>query len=128
MNRVWDRDRDRVRVISPSFFLSLPFSLLLSLSLSPGKQRFLQGAHTDDIIGIASHPSGQLFATGETGRQPCIIVWNSQDMRSIARLECSHRVGIPLLAFNSKGDLLASVGLDDDHTLVVHDWIKKTTG
>jgi WD40 repeat protein len=96
-------------------------------SRSAGKQKFFLGAHADDIIGIAAHPSGQLFATGETGRQPSVIVWSSQDMRSMARIECSHLTGVPLLAFNSKGDLLASIGLDENHTLAVHDWAKNVT-
>ena len=96
-------------------------------SRSAGKQKFFLGAHADDIIGIAAHPSGQLFATGETGRQPSVIVWSSQDMRSMARIECSHLTGVPLLAFNSKGDLLASIGLDENHTLVVHDWAKNVS-
>ena len=96
-------------------------------SKSAGKQKFFLAAHGDDIISLAAHPSGQLFATGETGRQPSIIVWSSQDVRTVARLDFSHSVGVPLLSFNSRGDLLASVGLDDDHTLVVHDWAKNIT-
>jgi microtubule-associated protein-like 6 len=40
-----------------------------------GKQQFLRGAHTDEVIGIACHPAGQIFATGEVGRQPSIVIW-----------------------------------------------------
>ena len=56
-------------------------ALAVVYSKSAGKQRFLQGAHTDEIIGIAAHPSGQIFATGEYGRNPAIIVWDATDMR-----------------------------------------------
>lgn len=48
-------------------------------------------------------------------------------MRTLARIELSSRIGVPLLAFNSKGNLLACVGLDTNHTLVVHDWEKNIT-
>lgn len=48
-------------------------------------------------------------------------------MRTMARIEHSSRIGVPLLAFNSKGNLLACVGLDTNHTLVVHDWEKNIT-
>lgn len=119
--------RNNVRYSSAGSVVYTAAAVGVVYSRSAGKQKFFLGAHADDIIGLAAHPSGQLFATGETGRQPSIIVWSSQDMRSLARIECSHLVGVPLLAFNSKGDLLASVGLDLDHTLVVHDWAKNMT-
>ena len=93
-------------------------------SKSAGKQKFLQGAHSDEIIGIAAHPSGQIFATGEYGRNPTIIVWDATDMRVLTRITGCHKRGVPLLSFNSKGNLLASVGLDDSGTLVIHDWVQ----
>lgn len=40
-----------------------------------GKQQFLKGVHTDEIIGICRHPAGQIFATGEVGIKPSIIIW-----------------------------------------------------
>lgn len=87
-----------------------------------GKQRFLQGAHSDEILGIGMHPSAQIFATGEAGRNPRIVVWGSTDMRIMKRLDGGHIRGIPLLSFNTRGNLLASVGLDPSCTLVVHEW------
>jgi hypothetical protein len=38
------------------------------------------------------------------------------------RLTNKHSNGIPLLAFNSIGNMLASIGSDDCNTLVIHDW------
>ena len=43
-------------------------------------------------------------------------------MRVLTRINGCHKRGVPLLAFNAKGNLLASVGLDDSGTLVIHDW------
>ena len=119
--------RNNVRYSAAGSIVFTAAAVGVVYSRSAGKQKFFQGAHADDIIGLAAHPSGQLFATGETGRQPSIIVWSSEDMRYMARIECSHLSGVPLLAFNSKGNMLASVGLDENHTLVVHDWAKNVT-
>jgi microtubule-associated protein-like 6 len=91
-------------------------------SKTSGKQSFLLGAHSDEIMGIAIHPNGQIFATGDAGSEATIVVWNSSDTRVYQRLERCHSRGVPLLSFNTKGNLLASVGLDNSHTLAVHDW------
>ena len=101
-------------------------SLGVVYSKSLGKQRFLQGVHSDDIIGMAAHPSCQIFATGETGRIPKIVVWNAETMLTCNTIVGVHRRGVPLLAFNDGGNLLASVGLDKQHTLLVHDWSSGT--
>ena len=47
-------------------------SLAVVYNKGAGKQQFLR-AHTDEVIGIASHPAGQIFATGEAGRKPSIL-------------------------------------------------------
>eukprot|EP00898_Chlorokybus_atmophyticus_P002667 jgi/Chlat1/3400/Chrsp23S03816 len=39
--------------------------------------------NTDDILCMARHPKGVLFATGEIGRQPKIIVWDSSTMQRV---------------------------------------------
>ena len=88
------------------------------------KQQYLLGAHIDEVLGICSHPAGQIFASGEAGRQPSIVIWNSKDMQVLSRIEKAHERGVPLLAFNSKGNILASVGLDGDSSLCLHEWMK----
>jgi WD40 repeat protein/Ca2+-binding EF-hand superfamily protein len=89
-----------------------------------GKQHYLFGPHTDEVISIAIHPAGQIFATGEAGPKSNIVVWNSIDMKVLAKLEEVHETGVPLLAFNSNGTILASIGLDSRNTLSIHDWSK----
>ena len=111
--------RNNVRYSAAGSVVYTAAAVGIVYSKSAGKQKFFLGAHSDDIISLAAHPSGQLFATGETGRQPSIIVWSSQDVHTVARMDCSHKLGIPLLSFNSRGDLLASVGLEEDHTLEI---------
>ena len=50
-------------------------SMAVVYNKGAGKQQFLQGAHTDEVVSICCHPAGQIFATGEAGRQPSIIIW-----------------------------------------------------
>ena len=99
-------------------------SLAIVYNVGTGKQSFLQGVHNEEVIGIAVHPAGQLFATSEIGKRPLIVIWNAKDMQVINKLEKTHKTSIPLLAFNSKGNYLASIGSDANHTIIVYDWAK----
>ena len=98
-------------------------SVAIIYSKVAGKQNFFQRTHKDDIISIAGHPNGQIFATGEVGRKPLIAIWNAGDLRVLNKLEGVHRYGVPLLAFSSSGNLLASIGGDSDQTLCLNDWV-----
>lgn len=49
---------------------------------------------------------------------------DSKDMKVLQKIVGSHKHGIPLLAFNSKGNVIASVGLDSDCSLAIHEWSK----
>jgi WD40 repeat protein/Ca2+-binding EF-hand superfamily protein len=85
------------------------------------QQRFLQGAHSDDVSGIAAHPDGNIFASSDVSSRPLIIIWDSTDMKVTRRIQNAHVARVTLLAFSSKGNMLASVGQDENNTLVVHD-------
>ena len=98
-------------------------SVAIIYSKLAGKQNFFQRTHRDDILSIAAHPSGQIFATGEVGRKPMVAIWNAGDLRVLNKIEGVHKYGVPLLAFNSTGNLLASVGGDSNQTLSLHDWL-----
>ena len=39
--------------------------------------------HQDDITALALHPDGSTVATGELGKRPLIIVWDSLKMNII---------------------------------------------
>ena len=88
---------------------------------SRGVQRFHLD-HTADITSLAIHPEGSLVATGQVGRTPKILVWDSLSMLTQRELH-GHAVGIAHLAFShADGKILASVGMDDHHTVIFYDW------
>ena len=93
------------------------------------RQRYMSG-HTDDIISLAMTPvikkrgSYSICATGEVGRTPKIIVWESNTMRQLQTLNPSHERGVTQLAFSPDGMTLASIGLDDQNSMSLHDWKK----
>jgi WD40 repeat protein len=88
-------------------------------------QRFYFG-HTDDILSLALHPSGETAATGEVGKDPAIKVWDVENTQTRATLKGQHVRGVCCLDFSGgDGKYLASIGLDDDHTLVLWEWAKE---
>jgi microtubule-associated protein-like 6 len=89
------------------------------------RQRFFD-VHTDDVLSLAMHPQGKVVATGEIGRTPKIVVWDTDTLETLAVLKGFHKRGVPLLAFSEgRGDRLASVGLDNDHSIAVYAWEQK---
>ncbi len=51
-------------------------------------------------------------------------MWNAETMEAISVLKGHHTSGVCALAFSADGRRLASVGLDENHTVVVWDWQK----
>lgn len=87
------------------------------------KQRYYS-AHDDDILCLALHPTQDYVATGQIGRDPTIHVWDCVTMETISILQGQHYRGVCAVDFSGDGKKLASVGLDDDHSIVVWNWKK----
>ncbi|CAF0889090.1 unnamed protein product [Brachionus calyciflorus] len=99
---------------------------------SEHKQRFFLG-HDDDIISLTLHPDKTQVATGQVGKSPQILVWDSNTLQTTSILKGGHTDGIGILAFDKTGQKLASCGIDQDSTIIVWDWKKgkilaKSTG
>ncbi|EKX32589.1 hypothetical protein GUITHDRAFT_82168, partial [Guillardia theta CCMP2712] len=84
-------------------------------------QKFFNG-HTDDVICLSLHPDFITAATGQVGRKALLCVWNTYTMQTLSVIRGFHDYGICSVSFNSDGSLLASVGMDVDHSIAVWDW------
>ncbi len=91
--------------------------------------------HANDIMCMAMHPDGVIFATGEVGMNPHVCVWNCESMQSLACIDGSVIAGLDgpqkqaafqnsvnTLCFSSKGDLLYAVTGDTANAVHVIDW------
>ncbi|KAL3875087.1 hypothetical protein ACJMK2_038022 [Sinanodonta woodiana] len=92
-------------------------------SKEKGTQRFYL-EHTDDILCLCIHPQKDFVATGQVGRDPSVHVWDADTMKTVAILKGQHQRGICAVDFTGDGKKLVSVGLDDNHCIVVWDWKK----
>nr|XP_040055346.1 echinoderm microtubule-associated protein-like 5 isoform X5 [Gasterosteus aculeatus aculeatus] len=86
-------------------------------------QRFYMG-HDDDILCLAIHPLKDFVATGQVGRDSSIHIWDTESLKPMSVLRGFHQLGVCALDFSADGKRLASVGLDDNHTIVLWDWRK----
>jgi echinoderm microtubule-associated protein-like 6 len=78
--------------------------------------------HTDDVISLTATDDGRFIATGQLGRVPRVYVWDGETAQALALLRGRLSRGVSELCFSRSGDLLACVGLDDEHTIAVYDW------
>ncbi|PWA20112.1 hypothetical protein CCH79_00017699, partial [Gambusia affinis] len=84
-------------------------------------QRFYLG-HDDDILSLSIHPLKDYAATGQVGRDPAVHVWDVQSLKCLSLLRGQHQRGVCALDFSADGKTLVSVGVDDEHSIVVWDW------
>ncbi len=82
--------------------------------------------NSDDVLCMTRHPERRIFATGEIGGKPKIIVWDSHDVKALAMLQGFHRTAVLCLCFSPCGDYLASVGADAEHSVAVYEWKTET--
>ncbi|DBA05060.1 TPA: hypothetical protein N0F65_000748 [Lagenidium giganteum] len=85
-----------------------------SPSKTAGVTASLGAASTNNLWEVA--------ASGQMGKFPVIHVWRLDTLEVLTSLRGFHRQGIAELCFNSAGNLLASVGLDDRNSLAIYDW------
>ncbi|XP_065069605.1 echinoderm microtubule-associated protein-like 6 [Rhopilema esculentum] len=88
------------------------------------EQRFYSG-HDDDVLCLTIHDDQDFVATGQIGKNPSTHVWDARSMKTVAILKGFHRRGIICVDFSGDGNMLADVGMDDDHCICVWDWRKQ---
>ncbi|EGR30797.1 hypothetical protein IMG5_123400 [Ichthyophthirius multifiliis] len=86
--------------------------------------------HIEDIVSFDLHPQRTIAATGQMaakGKAKCIdiFVWDVETNEIKANFNDFHRRAVVLLKFSPNGQLLLSVGQDDDNSLAIYDWQAK---
>ncbi|KAI9207349.1 quinon protein alcohol dehydrogenase-like superfamily [Polychytrium aggregatum] len=88
-------------------------------------QDFLQG-HTNTVSCLAVSKSGKFIASGQVthmGFQADIIIWDFENRKLLHRLTL-HKVKVQALAFSPNDKYLASLGGEDDNSVIVWDLAK----
>lgn len=57
--------------------------------------------------------------TGQIGHKPSLFVWDATTCELVAELKNVHQRGVIACDFSPDGQYVASVGLDDQHSVVV---------
>ncbi|CAH8622139.1 unnamed protein product [Heterobilharzia americana] len=94
--------------------------------ISNKEQCFLQG-HTNDVVCIDINKSGTLIASGQVtymGYKASIIVWNYETKDKYAEFVL-HKVKVQALSFSPNSSYLASLGGQDDGSVVIWSIQKK---
>jgi WD40 repeat protein len=85
-------------------------------------QTFLQG-HDNQVSCVCASPSGQLLASGQKtfmGFPADVIIWDFHGRQELHRLSL-HKVAVASLSFSFDEQYLASLGGQDDNSLVIWD-------
>jgi len=84
-------------------------------------QKFFTG-HDDDVLSLSYCPAKRLVATGQQGKRASVCVWNVDAPAAgpIAEFR-DHKRAVVAVAISPDGSRVASVGLDDEHSVIVHD-------
>eukprot|EP00842_Homolaphlyctis_polyrhiza_P004180 jgi/Hompol1/4763/HPOL_003861-RA len=101
---------------------SLGSTVVINDSKKKNSQEFLQG-HTNVVSCIALSKCGGLVASGQVthmGFQADIIIWDFEQRKLLRRLTL-HKVKVQALAFSPTRKYLASLGGEDDNSVIVWD-------
>ena len=84
-------------------------------------QEFYQDAK-DEILCMTIHPDRPICAVGQTGKVPCIHIFDYETMCSVQVFQGHHRKAVSNLTFDPSGRYLLSIGMDEYHKMVIFDW------
>jgi microtubule-associated protein-like 6 len=72
------------------------------------------------------HPDRRTVATGQAGKDPDVIVWDSADCTELQRLPQGYgNRGVTACCFSPDGTKLVCICTDNNHTMYIWDWKKK---
>jgi len=110
-------------ILHPDNSLIFPLGCTVVVrNITSKTQHFLQG-HDNQVNCIAVSPSGKLLASGQKtfmGFPADVIIWDFQERQELHRLSL-HKVAVASLSFSLQETYLATLGGQDDNSLVIWD-------
>jgi WD40 repeat protein len=110
-------------ILHPDNSLIFPLGCTVVVrNMTSKTQHFLQG-HDNQVNCIAVSPSGKLLASGQKtfmGFPADVIIWDFQERQELHRLSL-HKVAVASLSFSPQETYLATLGGQDDNSLVIWD-------
>jgi hypothetical protein len=89
-------------------------------SVQPIQAPLMSLYHPAEVCDVSWHPRGELLATACA--DSCVYLWNTNRTTVHAKKFTGHEGGVTAVAFNHRGTLIASLGLDETLRL----WIPAT--
>eukprot|EP00960_Hanusia_phi_P038089 753281-Hanusia_phi.AAC.2 len=82
--------------------------------------------HEDTVIHLVGHPGGYVIASGDAGKLNNICIWDSETREVQSRLQGFHQGPVLCMTFSHDGNILATLGREESHSLCLWDWRKET--
>lgn len=116
-----ERTKSTIKYLKSGEILYTAGPYCIIYDMKKHKQRFFTG-HTELVLCLSLDRTGRYVATGESGKQPRVIIWEGKTRNVLFSDRNFHRDGVIQTAFSADGNLLASVGNDLHHSVALWDW------
>ena len=96
------------------------------ININTFERKIFHSTETGGIGAIAIHPEKKFFAIAECGEFPNIYIYEFPSLKLYRILRRGTEKGYTTINFNSRGDMLASVGTDPDYNLLIWNWANES--
>lgn len=92
------------------------------VKMASGQVSYMFGHNTGGVGALAVHPERRIFAVGEKGVEPHVVLYEYPSLRPYRILRKGTEAAYSDVCFSPTGNQLASVGSFPDYMLTVWDW------
>lgn len=118
--------RNNIAMLDATTIVYPVAAVCVVMNTATKKQKFFLG-HDDDVLCLDYNHATRMCASGQIGKNPELFVWNVDEPSGApVAVFKDHARAVVAVNFTPDGSKLASIGLDDDHTMNVYDMRTKT--
>lgn len=96
------------------------------ININTFERKIFHSTEIGGIGAIAIHPEKKFFAIAECGEFPNIYIYEYPSLKLYRILRKGTEKGYTSINFNSRGDMLASVGSEPDYNLLIWNWANES--